>query len=39
MISRITGSLVRMATADVDDDSPSDSSSETKTLPQLDVGS
>jgi len=40
MISRITGSLVRMATSDEDEDD-SDSSSETKTLPipNLEVGS
>lgn len=41
MISRITGSLVKMATSDPDEDAPSDSSSETKTLsvPNLEVGS
>ena len=38
MISRITGSLVQMATSDVAEDSSSDSSSETKTLPHLNVG-
>jgi pyruvate-ferredoxin/flavodoxin oxidoreductase len=39
MISRITGSLVKMATSNADEDATSASSSETKAVPQLDVGS